>query len=132
MKKIFYILFAATLFVSFAACTSKKGEENKETPADPVEETTVAPADTLANDAVKYAEPTPEEALKAFTAYAKEYVDAYNNIIKDPDKFKKLGGQLQQKMADMERLKIDFTEDQLKDYAKTLEIISQINSVKKQ
>lgn len=119
MKKISMILFATLLLASFSACKGdKKAEEAvqaTEVVAPPVEE---APAIV----------PTPAEALKAFQAFAKEYGEAFNNLTKDPQKFQKLAGEVQQKIADMERLRVDLTPAQVKDYEKALKIITDVNS----
>ena len=66
--------------------------------------------------------------LKDFQAFAKEYGEAFNNIAKDPQKYTKLAGQVQLKVADMERLKVDLTPAQLKDYEKALKIILDVGS----
>lgn len=124
MKRITLMLFAAILFVSFAACSgSKKEEAPEKAETEAVEE---KPAEAPA-----YVAQTPEEALKAFTEFSKEYIDAFNNMTKDPAKFQKLGSQLQQKVADMERLKVNFTEKQQKEYQKSLDLITQANTVGK-
>ena len=119
MKKISMILFAAVLFVSFAACS---GGSKKEAPVEEKKEEVQAPAQAPKTEV------TPEQAVKAFTEYAKEYAEAYNNIAKEPAKFQKLASQMQQKVADMERLKVDFTAKQLKTYEKALELITEVNS----
>ena len=121
MKKIFMTLFAAVLMVSFAACGGgKKAEEAVEIiETEVVEEAPVAPA---------YVEPTPAEALKAFEEFAKEFGEAYNNITRDPQKYTRLAGQVQGKVADMERLKVDLTPAQLKTYERALKIITDVVS----
>jgi hypothetical protein len=124
MKKISMILFAAALMVSFAACNGTKKAE--EAPA--VVEETVVVEETPAVETPAVAEPTPAEALKAFQDFAKEYGEAFNNITKDPQKYTKLSGQYQQKIADMERVKVDLTPKQVKDYEKALKIIADVNS----
>jgi hypothetical protein len=122
MKQISMILFAAFLMVAFAAC--KKAQTTEATTETPAVEAVVP--EEPAKPA--YVEPTPAEALKAFQAFAKEYGDAFNNITKDPGKYSKLVGQYQQKVADMERIKLDLTPAQLKDYEKALKIIKDVNS----
>jgi uncharacterized lipoprotein YehR (DUF1307 family) len=125
MKNLMMILFAAVMTISLAACgnSAKKAEEKKE----PVkEEVVVAPVP--APEVAVPKELTPAESLKAFQAYAKEYAEAYNNIAKDPKKFGELSKQMQQKVADMERLKIDLTPKLLKDYEKALALITNVNS----
>ncbi len=123
MKKIFMILFAVVLMVSFAACNGgKKAEEAAETIETEVVEEVATP------EAPAYVEPTPAEALKAFQEFAKEYGEAYNNITKDPQKYTKLASQVQGKVADMERLKIDLTPAQLKEYERALKIITDVNT----
>lgn len=124
MKKLAMILFAATLFISFTACSGSKKESAPETV---VEET----IEEIVEETPAYVEPTPEEALKAFTEFSKEYVDAFNNLAKDPQKFTTMSSQLQGKMADMERLRVNFTEKQLDQYKKALDLITQVNSAGK-
>lgn len=122
MKRNVLFLFATALFVSFAACSGgSKKTEQQEKAVEAVETVTETPEPT-------YVAPTPEEALKAFEAYAKEYAEAFNNMLKDPQKFQKLAGQSQEKVADMERLKIDFTPAQLKKYEAARDIVNKINS----
>lgn len=152
MKKIILFLFAATLFVSFSACSggSKNAEQTKETAeavaadaaetvegvasevaetvegvASEVAETVEGVASEVAEAAT--AEPTADEVLKAFEAYSKEYVEAFNNMLKDPKKFQKLASQSQEKVADMERLKINFNEKQLKQYEQLRDMINKVN-----
>jgi hypothetical protein len=125
MKKISLIIFVAALMVSFAACNGSKKETAPEVSA-PVEE--VKAPET---PAPKAADPTPDEAIKAFAAFAKEYAEAYNNITKDPSKFTKLGGQIQEKVADMERLKVGFNAKQVKEYEKAKDLLKQVNNPKK-
>jgi type IV secretory pathway VirB10-like protein len=125
MKKISLILFAVALMVSFVACNGAKKAEDKTS----VEETTieeVTPPEEVAPPVVK----TPEEALKGFEAYVKEYVNANNNKMKDIKKFQTLAMRSPQEVADMERIKIDFDAKQLKRYEKSKDIIIQINSGK--
>jgi hypothetical protein len=123
MKKISMILLAVALPLFFAACKAdKKAEEAAQAPAAEVVETPPA------EEAAPVVEPTPAEALKAFQAYAREYGEAFNNLTKDPQKFQKMAGELQQRVADMERVKIDLTSAQLKNYEKALKIITDVNS----
>jgi uncharacterized lipoprotein YehR (DUF1307 family) len=122
MKKIFMILFAAVLTVSFAACNgAKKADSEKSGETEVVTEVSAPEAPVLV-------EPTPAEALKTFKEFAKEYGEAFNNITKDPGKYTKLAGQVQEKVADMERLRVDLTPAQVKDYEKALKIITDVNS----
>jgi GTP cyclohydrolase III len=124
MKKIAMILFAAGLMVSFAACNGAKKTEEAVEPVTTVDETQA----TVAADTATYVEPTPAEALKAFQEFAKEYGEAYNNITKDPGKYTKLASQVQQKVADIERLKVNLSAKEIKDYEKALKIITDVNS----
>ena len=122
MKKILVILMAGVLMVSFTACNKNaKQTEEVAAPATEVVEEVIVETPVVA-------EPTPAEALKAFQEYAKEYGEAFNNMMKDPQKFQKLASQLQQKLADMERYKVDLTPKQIKDYEKALKIITDVNS----
>ena len=122
MKKISMILFVTTLLLSFAACKSdKKAAEATETTTEVVEVPVV-------EEAPPVVEPTPAEALKAFAAFAKEYGEAFNNISKDPQKYSKLAGQYQEKMAEINRYKVDFTAAQKKEFEKSMKIIRDVNS----
>jgi ribosomal protein L10 len=121
MKKIFMILFTAALVLSFAACSGgKKVEEVVETVETEVVE--VAP------EAPVYVEPTPAEALKAFEEFAKAYGEAFNALPREAQKFSKLAGQVQGKVADMERFKVNLTPAQIKAYERALKIITDVNS----
>jgi hypothetical protein len=123
MKKSSMILFAAGLMLSFAACKSdKKAEEAVQAPVSGIV------AEPVVEDTPAYVEPTPAEALKAFQAYAKEYGEAFNNLTKDPQKFQKLAAEYNQRIADMERIKVDLTPAQVKNYEKALKIIADVNS----
>jgi hypothetical protein len=122
MKKISMILFAVVLMVSFAACNGAK----KENPTETVETETVD--ETVAPETPAYVEPAPAEVLKAFQEFAKEYGEAFNNITKDPGKYSKLASQVQEKVADMERLKVNLTPAQIKDYERALKIITDVSS----
>jgi hypothetical protein len=122
MKKISIFLFTAVLMISFAACN---GAKKTDAPAEVIESAPVE--EVKAPEATPVVELTPAEALKAFQDFAKEYAEANNNISKDPQKFMKLAGQAQQKVADIERLKIDFNAKQLKEYQKAIEIITKVN-----
>ena len=127
MKKISLVLFAAALMVSFAACdNAKKTSEGTTDPASVVE--TAAPQQEEA--ATPVPTKTPEEVLKDFEAYVKEYAEAYNNKTKDIQKYQKLAMRSQQEVADLERIKIDFNAKQLKRYEKAKENIVKINSGK--
>jgi hypothetical protein len=123
MRKTCLFLFASVLMISFIACTNeKKAEENV-----PSAETTVeVPEEEVAPSIEK----TPEEALKDFEAYVKEYAEANNNKLKDIQKYQKLAMRSQQEVADMERLKIDFNKKQLTRYEKAKKLIEEINKVK--
>jgi cell shape-determining protein MreC len=108
MKKIILFLFAAALAVSFSACSNSKKEEKapevkQETPAKPQE--AVAPV-----------EKTPEEIVADFKKFVKDYEEALTNKATDAEKLSKLAGQMQQKIADLERLKIDFSDKLVKEY----------------
>ena len=117
MKKISMILFVTVLLLSFTACKGdKKAAEATETEAPVAEETPPV------------VEPTPAEALKAFQVFAKEYGEAFNNISKDPQKYSKLAGQVQGKVADMARYQVDFTPAQKKEFDKAMKIINDVNS----
>jgi len=123
MKKISMILFVTVLLLSFTACKGdKKAEEG-------VTETTTEVVEVpVAEETPVVAEPTPAEALKAFSAFAKEYGEAFNNMMKDPQKFQKLAGELQSKVADMAKYQANFTPAQKKEYEKAMKIISDVSS----
>lgn len=131
MKKICLIIFSVALITSFAACSQMKKEENKAKEA--VEG--VATEATKVVEEVKQeivpADVKPDEAIKAFQAFAKEYGDAFNNITKDPAKFSKLANQLQDKVAEMETIKSAFSKKQLADYQKARDLINQVNNAGK-
>jgi uncharacterized lipoprotein YehR (DUF1307 family) len=123
MRKTCLILFASALVFSFTACNNvKKVEENVSV----TETTEVAPQEEVAPPAAK----TPEEALKDFEAYVKEYAEANNNKLKDIQKYQTLAMRSQQEVADMERLKIDFNKKQLTRYEKAKKLIEEINKIK--
>ena len=125
MKKISMILFVTALLLSFTACKGdKKTVETTETPTEVVETPVVEtppppPVVTL----------TPAQALKDFQAFAKEYAEANNNKMKDLQKYQKLAGQVQGKVADMARYQVDFTAAQKKEFEKAMQIIRDVNSV---
>jgi hypothetical protein len=121
MKKIFFILFAVVLMVSFTACNGAKKTEEAAPPTEEVVEEVKAPETPVV-------EPTPAEALKAFQQFAKEYGEAFNNITKDPQKYTKLASQVQEKVADMERVKINLSAKEVKEYEKALKIITDVSS----
>ena len=122
MKKISMILFVTVLLLSFTVCkVDKKAEEATETTTEVVE----AP---VAEETPAVPELSPAEALKAFVAFAKEYGDAFNNMMKDPQKYQKLAGELQLKVADMAKYQANFTQAQKKEYEKAMKIISDVSS----
>jgi hypothetical protein len=125
MKKIGMILVTAALLFSFAACGG--GAKKTEDAAEKTEVKTEVAAEAAAPQET-YVEQTPAEALKAFSDYAKEYGEAFNALPKNVANYQKLARQSQQKVADMERLKIDFNANQLKEYEKALEIVRAVNS----
>jgi len=121
MKKISMILFVTALLLSFTACKAdKKAAETTETTTEVVE--------VVVPEAPPVVELTPAQALKDFQAFATEYGEAYNNMIKDPQKFQKLAGQVQLKVADMARYQVDFTAAQKKKYDEAMKIIRDVNS----
>jgi len=122
-------LFIAAITVSFAACSGGKKAETPAEKASP--ETEITAVDSIVGEAeitVKTVEEeNPAEALKAFEKFAKDYAEAFNNLAKDPVKFQKLSQQLQEKYADMERLKVKFDKKQSEAYAKAVELITTVN-----
>ena len=127
MKKICVIIFSVALFASFAACSGTKKEENKVKEAVEIVEPDAAQAEPEA----VVPEVKPDEAVKAFHAFAKEYVEAFNNITKNPAKFSALAGQLEEKVATMERIKSTFSKRQLSDYQTARELINKVNTAGK-
>jgi hypothetical protein len=108
---------------SFTACNNAKKTEES---TSEVETAEIAPQEEVAPPVVK----TPEEALKDFEAYVKEYAEANNNKLKDIQKYQTLAMRSQQEVADMERLKIDFNKKQLTRYEKAKKLIEEINKIK--
>jgi len=130
MKKIFLFFVSAILMIAFTACNgSKKSEASAEAvKTDSV--TNVAPV--AAQDSVAAAVPaapaaSPADMLKNFQAFAKSYGEAFNSIVKNPQKFTELSGQYKQKIADMEQIKDQLNARQLQDYKKALDIIIKVN-----
>jgi hypothetical protein len=122
MKKISMILLVTVSLVYFSACKGdKKAEET-------VTESAATEVAAPTEPAPAVPELTPAETLKAFQSFAKEYGEAFNNLTKDPQKFQKLAGEVQQKIADMERIKVDLTPAQVKAYEKARQIIIDVNS----
>lgn len=122
MKNVIVSLLVVVLMAPFAACSGGKKEEsgsqkpaNTEKIAAPVEKETVIPQ-----------EENPAEALKAFETYAKEFADAHNNVLKDPQKYQKLARQAQEKIADLERLKVQFDKKQEADYKRSLDVVMKV------
>ena len=130
MKKICMIIFSAALFTSFAACSGAKKEENKEV-KQAVE--AVAPDTTTTQAAVEATVPdvNPDEAIKAFQAFVKDYATAFNNIRQDPVKFSTLAAQVEDKVIAMEKIKSTFNKKQLADYQATRDIIDKVNTAGK-
>jgi hypothetical protein len=126
MKKTLLFLFVAALTISFAACNGAKKTDETPVKQDIVEEVTTPPQEEVAPPSVK----TPEEALKDFEAYVKEYAEAYNNKLKDIKKYQTLAIRSQQEVADMERVKIDFNAKQLKRYEIAKKNVEKINTGK--
>ena len=120
MKKISMILFVTALLLSFTACKCDKKTEKA------VDETTTEVTEPVVEEPV--VELTPAEALKAFQAFAKEYGEAFNNLSKDPQKYTKLAGQVNQQIADISRYKENLTPAGLKEYEKAMKIIRDVNS----
>jgi hypothetical protein len=119
MKKISMILFVTVLLLSFTAC---KGDKKAEKATETTTETPVV------EETPPVIELTPAEALKAFQAFAKEYGEAYNNKLKDLQKFQKLAKQQPEKVADMNRYQANFTPAQKKKFDEAMKIIRDVNS----
>lgn len=122
MKKICLFLFATVMVVSLVACGG-----NKETKEATVEEKVVEIVEEIPETPAAPTK-TPEETLKAYEDFAKKYAEAYNNIAKDPQTFSKMAGEYQGMLADMDRLRVDFNEAQLKRLQKATDIIVQVNT----
>jgi hypothetical protein len=128
MKKISIMILALAGMIAFATCTGSK--TNNETATDEA----AAPA-TEAVQAPVAEEPapaapavTPAEALKTFTAYAKEYGTAFNNLAKDPKKFQDLALKLNDQIAAITPHVKDFTTKQKADFDAAMKIIKDANS----
>ena len=119
MKKILMILCVTTLLLPFSACKGGK----KAAATEPATEVVEAP---VIEEAPPVVELTPAEALKAFSAFAKEFVEAYNDKLKDPQKYMKLAGQVQEKVADMNRYQANFTATQKKEFDKAMKLIREV------
>jgi septal ring factor EnvC (AmiA/AmiB activator) len=120
MKKISMILFVTALLLSFTACKGEKKAEEVVVPE--------TPAAVVAEEAPPVVELTPAQALKAFTAFAKEYAEANNNKLNDVQKFQKLANQVTEKIAEMSKVKDKLTPAQVKEYEKAIQIIRDVNS----
>ncbi|MDR1610314.1 MAG: hypothetical protein LBS08_02250 [Candidatus Symbiothrix sp.] len=133
MKKICMIIFSAALIALFAACSQAKKDENKvkEAVESVAKEATEAIEEVKQELKEEISTVKPDEALKAFQAYVKDYAEAFNNITKDPAKFSKLAGQLQDKVAEIEKIKSTFTKKQLEEYQKTRDLINKVNNAGK-
>ena len=129
MKKICMVIFSVALLASFTACSGTKKEENtvKEKAVE-----TVAPDTTKAVvEAAAVPEVKPDEAIKAFKAFAKEYGDAFNNIGKDPVKFSALANKLNDQLAVINKIKPSFSKKQLADFEAAMKIINDVNAAGK-
>jgi DNA repair exonuclease SbcCD ATPase subunit len=127
------IIFSAALIALFAACSQAKKDENKvkEAVESVAKEATEAIEEVKQELKEEISTVKPDEALKAFQAYVKDYAEAFNNITKDPAKFSKLAGQLQDKVAEIEKIKSTFTKKQLEEYQKTRDLINKVNNAGK-
>jgi len=137
------VIFSVALLASFAACSGTKKEEKSEVKEQAVE--TVAPdtakkaavetvvPDTTKKAAVEAVVPAvkPDEAIKAFKAFAKEYGDAFNNVAKDPAKFSKLANQLNDQLAVINKIKPSLSKKQIADFEAAMKIINEVNAVGK-
>ncbi|MDR1561963.1 MAG: hypothetical protein LBS54_02590 [Dysgonamonadaceae bacterium] len=119
MKTLISYLFAAVLIASLAACSGGKKDSN--VAAEPAA-SEVSPAPVAD---IPQAE-DPAKALKAFEEYAKEFAAAHNNVLKDPQKYQNLARQAQEKIADLERLKVNFDKKEEDAYKKSLEIVMKV------
>ena len=127
MKKICMIIFSVALLTSFAACSGAKKEENKVKEAvENAVDTTKAAVAAVKQDVA--ADVKPDDAIKAFKAFAKEYGDAFNNITKDPVKFTTLAGKLNDQLAVINKIKSSFTKKQQADFDAAMKIINDVNS----
>jgi len=127
MKKISLFLVTAIFMIAFTACT---GAKKTDAPTDqPVKSDSIAQVVAVDTTAVVPAAPalTPAEMLKNFQEYAKAYGDAFNNLVKDPNKFSELSKQSKAKVDEMEKIKGGLNPTQLKTYQKALEIVLKVN-----
>ena len=122
MKKVSIFLLTVSLSIVFIACN---GAKKAEAPAEePVPKEAVEEAIAPEPPALQL---SPAETLKAFQDYAKMYAEAYNNIMKAPQKFKELSSQYQTKIEEMEKIKSQLNEKQQKEYQKAIELIIKVN-----
>ncbi|MDR3218356.1 MAG: hypothetical protein LBU22_05150 [Dysgonamonadaceae bacterium] len=116
------LLFTAALMVSLAACN---GAKKTEAPAEVIES---APVEVVAEPETPPAvQKAPDEILKEFQAFAKEYAEAFNNASKDPQKFIGLANQVNQKLADVEQIKEELNSKQLKELQKAKDLVIKVN-----
>jgi 5'-deoxynucleotidase YfbR-like HD superfamily hydrolase len=133
MKKICMIIFTVALCTSFAACSGAKKEENKakETIGSVAEETPAAIEEVKQEVMEETPAVKPDEVLKDFQSYVKEYVESFNNITKDPAKFSSLANRLQDKVNETEKVKAYFNKKQLADYQEARDLINKVNNAGK-
>jgi hypothetical protein len=128
MKRIGMMMFAVVLIASFAACSqTKKGENEVKDAVESAAVETTQVVEEMKQEAVPE-DVKPDEAIKAFQAFAKEYGEAFNNITKDPAKFSALAGQLAEKVAAMEKIKSGFSKKQAADYQSARDLINKVNT----
>ena len=134
MKKISIFLLTIGLSIAFVACNgTKKTERHVEEPVknevveDAVEEVVEEMLEEVTAPPPPPLKLNPESALKAFQEYAKSYAEAYNNIMKAPQKFKDLSSQYQIRIKEMEEIKSELNEKQQKEYQKAIDLITKVN-----
>jgi ABC-type glycerol-3-phosphate transport system substrate-binding protein len=125
MKKVIANLFVVALMVLLAACSGGKKEVSSTVEPAKTENTAATAESTAEKEAIPQEE-NPAETLKAFEAYAKEFAEAHNNVLKDPQKYQKLARQAQEKIADLERIKVQFDKNQEAAYKKSLDIVMKV------
>lgn len=130
MKKISLILLSAAVLIGFTACEKKK-EPATQAPVEVAEQK--APENKVAEEeetTPPEPEKTPEEMLKGFKEFIVAYADANNNKSKNIKKYTELAQQSQQWVKDMESIKGQFNDKQLKSYQKLIEELTKINTIK--
>jgi Asp-tRNA(Asn)/Glu-tRNA(Gln) amidotransferase A subunit family amidase len=122
MKKIFVLMFAAAMFVSFQSC-KKDAQKVEDAATEAVQKVEDAVEDVV--DAV-VPEIKPADALKAFQDYSKAYGEAFNR--RDYATLSKLGKTFNEELKKIQPFVKDFNAKQKKDYDFSLNILKEVNT----